>query len=126
MAEWRNLARTLLLADGQIDEAEAQILRDELFEDGKIDDEERDFLNDLRNSAKSCAPAFTELFVDAVKNNLLADGVIDDNEARWLRKAIFADGKVDKAEIRLMMDLKSGAKKVSKEFEILYKECVPG
>ena len=124
MASWKKLAKAVLLADGRIDDRETQIIRDELYADGVIDWSELEFLADLRNSAESCVPAFTELFLDAVKNNLLEDGKIDKGEAKWLRKAIFADGKVDEAEIRLLKDLKAKARKVSKEFDKLYAECI--
>src|SRR2546421_2273243 len=124
MATWRKRAAAALLADGRIDDPETRIVRKELFADQKIDKEELEFLNDLRNKAKKVAPGFTKLFLDGVKNHMLADGVIDDAEARWLRKSIFADGKVDADEVKLLKDLKRGARKVSKEFDKLYKQCV--
>jgi uncharacterized tellurite resistance protein B-like protein len=124
MANWRKLAAAALLADGRIDDTETRIIRKELFADQKIDKEELEFLNELRNKAKKVASGFTKLFLDGVKNHMLADGVIDDAEARWLRKSIFADGKVDADEVKLLKDLKRAAKKVSKEFDKLYNQCV--
>src|SRR5262245_20125307 len=124
MANWRKLAAAALLADGRIDDAETRIVRKELFAVRKIDKEELEFLNELRNKAKKVTSSFTKLFLDGVKNHMLADGVIDDAEARWLRKSIFADGKVDADEVKLLKDLKRAAKRVSKEFDKLYKQCV--
>jgi len=124
MANWRKLAAAALLADGRIDDAETRIVRKELFADRKIDKEELEFLNELRNKAKKVTSSFTKLFLDGVKNHMLADGVIDDAEARWLRKSIFADGKVDADEVKLLKDLKRAAKRVSKEFDKLYNQCV--
>jgi hypothetical protein len=123
MADWRKLAKALTLADGYIDTKETQILRKELFADGKIDKSELEFLSDLRNSASSCVREFTQLFIDGVKANILADGDISATEANWLRKAIFADTKVDDDEKRLLKELKSGAKKVAPEFDQLCKDC---
>jgi hypothetical protein len=123
MAEWRKVAKALALADGRIDTKEVSILRTELFADGKIDKSELEFLNDLRKSAESTVQAFTDLFIQAVKSNMLADGEISDTEAKWLRKAIFADKKVDDDEKRLLKELKGGAKKVGPEFAKLCKDC---
>lgn len=119
MANWRKLAVALTVADGKIDAKETNILRKELFADKKIDREELEFLNDLRNAAKSYVPAFMTLFSDGVKANILADGAISDAEAKWLRKAIFADGKVDNDEKKLLKDLRAKAKKTCPSFEKL-------
>ena len=123
MADWRKLAKALTLADGYIDTKEANILRKELFADGKIDKSELEFLSELRDQASSCVREFTQLFIDGVKSNILADGEISATEANWLRKAIFADTKVDEDEKRLLKELKAGAKKSSPEFEKLCKDC---
>ena len=124
MADWRKLAKAALLADGKIDAREVKIIRKELFADGKIDKLELEFLAEVRNAAKSTAPAFVKLFNDAVKNNVLADGAISSAEAKWLRKAIFADKKVDADEVKLLKAIKAAATKTSPEFDALYKECV--
>jgi uncharacterized tellurite resistance protein B-like protein len=123
MADWRKLAKAVTLADGKIDSAEAAILRKELFADGKIDQSELDFLNELRNEAKSCSKEYIQLFIDGVKANILADGDISDAEAAWLRKSLYADGKIDADEKRLLKELKSGAKKTGKGFQDLCKEA---
>ncbi len=130
MADWRKLALAAILADGKIDDTEVKILRKELFADKKIDDDERDFLIELRNAAQKKAyrgqlrPAFEKLFFEAVENNVLADGVIDAAEAKWLQKLIFADKKVDDGEKKFLERLKKGAKKTSPEFDALYEKCM--
>ena len=123
MADWRKLAKAVTLADGKIDTKETGILRKELFADGKIDKSELDFLNELRNSAQSYVHDFMQLFIDGVKANILADGDISDTEANWLRKAIFADGKVDADEKRLLTELRAAAKKTSAGFQQLCKDA---
>lgn len=122
MADWRKLAVALTVADGKIDAKETGILRKELFADGMIDKKELEFLNDLRNAAKSYVPSFMSLFIDGVKAHILADGAISDAETKWLRKAIFADGKVDNDEKKLLKELRAGAKKTSPSFQQLCKE----
>jgi uncharacterized tellurite resistance protein B-like protein len=124
MADWKKLAKDALLADGKIDTREVEILRKSLFADARIDKSELEFLADLRKSAKSTVKEFMKLFIEAVKNHMLADGVITDTEAVWLRKTIFADNKVDADEIQLLKELKQSAKQTSPEFDKLYNECV--
>jgi hypothetical protein len=130
MADWRKLAFDAILADGKIDDTEVKILRKELFGDRKIDDDERDFLIALRNAAQKKAyrgllrPAFEKFFFEAIENNVLADGVIDAAEARWLEKLIFADKKVDDNEKKFLTRLQKGAKRTSPEFDRLYDKCM--
>ncbi len=124
------LALAAIMADGKIDNAEVKLLRKELFGDREIDDEERDFLIALRNTAQKKAyrgkllPAFEKFFFEAIENNVLADGVIDAEEAKWLTKLIFADKKVDDNEKKFLERLKKGAKRTSPEFDKLYAKCM--
>ena len=124
MADWKKMAKTILLADGAIDEREVAALRKELFADGRIDDIELEFLLDLRHSAKGVKASFNMLVLDALKNCLLADGSISAGHAGLLRRWIFADGKVDAGEKRFLQELKASARQVSKEFDALYKQCM--
>ena len=124
MADWRKMARAILLADGTIDEREVAVLRKEFFADNTIDDTELEFLLDLRNSAKSVRPSFNLLLLEALKNCMLATGTISAGHAGMLRRWIFADGKVDAGEKRFLQELKAGARHVSKEFEALYAQCM--
>jgi hypothetical protein len=113
-----------ILADGRIDEDEVAQLRAELYADGKIDKDEVEFLIALRNEAASVCPAFEDFFFGAVKDNVLADGSIDAEEAFWLRQLVFADGKVDEREKQFLRELRGQARKVSPEFQKLCDECL--
>ncbi len=124
MADFRKLAKTVILADGVIDENEVKILRKELYADGVIDKKEVEFLIELRNEAKTCSPAFIKFFFKAIKDNVLKDGAIDKAEAGWLRKMLFADGVIDADEKKFLKDLKREATKVSPQFQALYDECM--
>src|SRR3954462_15599672 len=97
MADLQKL-KAEILADGRIEEQEVETIRRKLYADGQIDREEVEFLISLRNEAKSVCPAFEKLFFQALEQNVLEDGSIDATEAAWLRKMLFADGKVDDAE----------------------------
>ena len=123
MADLKQL-KASILADGSIDDQEVEVIRRELYADGEIDREEVEFLISLRNEAQSTCPGFEKLFFDALKKNVLADGTIDAEEAAWLRKMLFADGKIDEGEKRFLTDLKTQAKKVGPEFQKLYDECM--
>ncbi len=123
MADLKQL-KANILADGTIDDQEVEVIRRELYADGEIDREEVEFLISLRNEAQSTCPGFEKLFFEALKKNVLADGAIDAEEAAWLRKMLFADGKIDEGEKRFLTDLKKQAKKVGPEFQKLYEECM--
>jgi uncharacterized tellurite resistance protein B-like protein len=119
MADWKKLAKDLILADGYIEEKETEIIRRELLADGVINKSEAEFLVDLRNSAPKAVAKFHAFVFEVVKKAILADGDISATEAAWLQKFIFADGKVDDAEKAFLKDLKASAKKTSPEFDAL-------
>ena len=132
MADFRKLALDMILADGSIDDAEVRVLQRELWADGKIDAKEVQFLIDLRNSAQKKAkakkaevnPKFENLFFKAIEENVLRDGRISAKEANWLRKMLFADGKIDEGEKKFLARIKRSARSTSPEFDRLYQECL--
>lgn len=105
-----------LLADGIIDAAEVQTIKEVIYEDGKIDKEEADFLFEINDavSGKENAPEWKTLFVDAITAYLLEDetspGEIDDDEAKELYDQIKGDGQVDDTERALLENLKAKSK----------------
>lgn len=113
----------LLLADGRISELETDLIRRAIQDDGVADKEEIEFLADLNREAVSVHPSFDEFFFRIVKKVVLADGVISDSEAGWLRKLIFADNQVAPAEARFIEELKQGAKSFGEEFKRLHRDC---
>jgi hypothetical protein len=132
MADFRKLALEAILADGAIDDGEVRVLQKELWADGKIDAKEVEFLIELRNTAQKKAkakkaevnPKFETLFFKAIEQNVLRDGRISGREANWLRKMLFADGKIDDNEKKFLNKIKKAATKTSAEFDQLYQECV--
>lgn len=124
MADWQKLAKELLLADGTIDRREVDLMRKELFADGNIDDIELEFLLGLKKSAAAVAPSFHQLVLDAIKNNILADGVISSQEASWLRRWVISEGGADDALKKFLQELRAGAKQVAPEFEALCRQCL--
>lgn len=126
MADWRKLAKALALADGRIDTKETTIIKNEIWADGKLDKSELEFLLDIKKNASSVVREFNVMLFAALKAAVLADGDISDKEAGWLRKFLYADGKIDDDEKRFLQDLKSSAKSTSAEFDALYKQAVGG
>lgn len=113
-----------ILAKGKVDSPELEALRNELYADGKIDRKEADFLVELHKRVQHRTPAFEHFFYQAIKHHILADGRIDAEEADWLRQMVFADGKIDDQERKLLHELKGEAKQLSREFETLFTECM--
>jgi uncharacterized tellurite resistance protein B-like protein len=128
--DFRKLAVELCLADGKIDETEVKIIKKALYEDGKIQQKEAEFLIELRSLAQKRAkgraltPSFEIFFFKALQDSVLDNNYISAKEATLLRKAIFADGKVEDSEKRFMKRLKTAARKTSPQFDRLYKEVV--
>ncbi len=122
MADWKKLAKALVLADGYIEEKETEIIKKEILADGLVSKSEAEFLLDLRKSAPKAVLKFHQLVFDVVKKAILADGDISATEAAWLEKFVTADGTVDDLEKAFLKDLKASAKKTSPEFEALVKK----
>src|SRR5437588_6133287 len=49
---------------------------------------------------------------------ILADGQIDDNEVKVLKKELYADGKIDKEEVEFLIDLRNAAQKKARGAEL--------
>jgi hypothetical protein len=124
MADWKRLAKSIILANGTIQEKEAEIIKAEILSDGTIDKTEVEFLIDLRKSAPKAVQKFHEFVFEVVQKALLADGAISAGEAAWLEKFFLIDGKVDLLEKEFLKRLKASAKSTSPEFDALVKKYV--
>ncbi len=122
MADWKRMAKKLILADGVIEEKEPEIIKAELLADGVITKSEAEFLVDLRNSATKAVRKFHDFVFDVVKKAILADGDISAAETGWLEKFILADGKVDEMEKAFLLDLKKSARSTCAEFDRLLRQ----
>ncbi len=123
----KNEFRTLgmkILTNGKIEGHEVESLRELISADGKIDREEAEFLIHLYRRTDQIAPAFEKFFYKVIKQHVLTDGTIGANKATWLRQMIFADGKVNEREKKLLCELKGEATRINSEFQTLYEECL--
>jgi len=110
------------LANGHIGDFEVELICQALYPEGRLDREVVDFLIELRDEAGSVCAGFQQLLFDAVKHCLLTDGVIDTEEAVWLRKRLIFAGNLRQGEKKLLWDLRHQAQGMSHEFQRLYYE----
>jgi hypothetical protein len=113
-----------ILTTGKVNGPELEMLRRELYARDKIERPEADFLVELHKRVQHLTPAFEQFYYQAVKDHILAHGRIDAEETSWLRRMLFADGKIDDEERKLLHELKGEAKHVSREFEVLFGESM--
>jgi hypothetical protein len=123
MADWRKMAKAILLADGTIDEREVAAIRKELFADGTIDDTELEFLFDLRNQAKGVKASFNMLLVEALKSCLLDRGALKPGALSLLRHHI-GSGKIDGGKKVFMQQLRAAIAHPPADFEAYYHQCL--
>lgn len=113
-----------ILATGKVDGPNLEALHQQLYADGKIDRPKADFLAELHKRVQHMTPAFEQLFYQAVKDHILADGRIDAEESAWLRRLLIADGKLKDEERKFLHELKGEAKQVCREFDALFTESM--
>ncbi len=113
-----------VLANGRIDGPELEVLRGRLYVNGKIDRANADYLVELHKRVQHLTPAFEHFYYQAIKDHILADGWIDGEQTAWLRRLLFADGKIDDQERKLLHELKGEAKQVCHEFGALFADTM--
>jgi hypothetical protein len=121
MQELRRIEQDIL-AVGKVDSDHLEALRLALYAGGTVSRPAADLLIDLHKRVGHPNPSFEHLLYRAIKDHVLADGRIDAEEAAWLRRMVFADGKVRDEERRLLHELRGEAGQVSREFEVLFDE----
>jgi hypothetical protein len=123
MVELRQIEHDIL-ANGRVDGHELEVLRRQLYVDGKVDRRGADFLVELHKRVQHLTPAFEQFFYQAIKDHILARGRIDAEEAVWLRRMLFTDGKITDEERKFLHELKGEADQVGHEFDALFGESM--
>lgn len=113
-----------ILAKSRADGPELEALRRQVYAGGKIERRVADFLVELHKRVQHRTPAFEHFFYQAIKHHILGHGRISAEETDWLRRMLFADGKIDDEERKFLHELKGEAKGVSREFEVLFEESM--
>ena len=123
MLKLRQIERDILVT-GKVDGPELEALRRQIYGEGKIDRPKADFLVELHKRVQHMTPAFEQFFYQAIKDHILANGQIDAEEAAWMRRMLFGDGKIDDKERKFLHEIKGEARQVSPEFEALVAESM--
>ena len=123
MVELRQMEQDIL-AVGKVEGQELDALSRRVYAGGKIDRQTADFLVELHKRVQHRTPAFEKFFYQAIKDHILAHGRIDAEEAAWLRRMLFADGRIKDEERKFLHELKGEAKQVSREFDVLFEESM--
>jgi hypothetical protein len=123
MLELRQIEHDIL-ANGRVDGPELEVLRRQLYVDGKVDRRGADFLVELHKRVQHLTPAFEQFFYKAIKDHILARGRIDAEEAVWLRRMLFSNGKITDEERKFLHELKGEADQVGHEFDALFDESM--
>jgi len=95
-----------------------------VYSGGKIDRKTADFLAELHKRVRHRTPAFEKFFYQAIKDHIMANRQINEEETAWLRRQLLADGKLDDEERQFLHELKGEASQVSHQFETLFNECM--
>ncbi len=113
-----------IMSTGKVDKAELAVLREALYAHGGVDRKGADFLVELHKRVQHVTPAFEHFFYQAIKDHILPDGHINAEETAWLRQMLFTDDKIDDHERKFLHELKGEAKAISREFEMLFDQCM--
>ena len=113
-----------ILANGKVDGQQLEVLRRQLYAAGKVDRRGADFLVELHKRVQHVTPAFEHFFYQAIKDHILAHGRISTEEVAWLRRMLFADGRIKDQERKFLHELKGESKETCPEFEALFKESM--
>lgn len=64
--------------------------------------------------------------LEQLKNELLADGIIDANEVKELKEVLYTDGKIDIDEVNLLFELNNAVSKKANDgsWETLFIEAI--
>jgi hypothetical protein len=115
--------RSELLRDRRITDDEVEIIRDYIHQDGKLDLDDVKFLVELLSDADEVSPEFDRLFFPVLKEVILRDGKIGQDEQFYLLKMLYSDGRVRESERQFLSELKREADELSPQFEALYEEA---
>jgi uncharacterized tellurite resistance protein B-like protein len=121
--DWPGFVKNLILADGRVNEVEAELLERACLDAGHITKELLELLLQLKRQATWVHPKFDALLFRVLQAVMLRDGVIHDSEAHWLRKLILRDNQIVEEELTFVSRLHQGPNRFGPEFTKLHQEC---
>lgn len=123
MMDWPGFVKSLILADGRVNEVEAELLDRACHQAEHITRELMELLLHLKRQANWVHPKFDALLFRVLQGVMLRDGIIHDSEASWLRQLLLRDEQIVEEELVFVSRLQHDAKRVGPEFTKLYQEC---
>ena len=75
------------------------------------------FLVELLSDAKEVCPAFDELFFPVLKEVILEDGRIGNDEQFYLLKMLYSDGHIRPSEKQFLAELAEEAEEMCEDFK---------
>ncbi|MBN2294180.1 MAG: hypothetical protein JXM70_17265 [Pirellulales bacterium] len=116
--------RSELLQDGRITDNEVEVIQDHIRSDGRLDLEDVKFLVELLCGAREVCAAFDDLFFPILKEVILEDGRIGQDEQFYVLKMLYTDGHIRENEKQFLRQLRKEAKEINPEFEALCDEAL--
>jgi hypothetical protein len=116
--------RSQLLRDRRITDDEVEIIRQHIREDGQLDLDDVKFLVELLSEAVEVSPEFDRLFFPVLKQVILQDGRIGQDEQFYLMKMLYSDGHLRDSERELLKELQREAEEVSPQFQAMCDEAL--
>ncbi len=116
--------RSELLGDRRITDCEVQVIQDHIHRDGQLDLDDVKFLIGLLCEAHEVCAAFDELFFPALKEVILEDGRIGQDEHFYLLKMLYSDGHIRDSEKQFLLQLREETRELTPEFEALCEEAL--
>ncbi|MFZ5830455.1 MAG: hypothetical protein ACOY3P_10220 [Planctomycetota bacterium] len=113
-----------MLADREITDADADVLRAELAEDGKLDLDDVRLLVELYCNAQRRSAAFEDLFFDVLERAILADGKVQLSEQFYLLKMLYSDRQITERERGFLRQLQQKAQQTTPEFDAMCREAL--
>jgi len=107
------------LQDRKITKDEVAAIRWQVEEDGRLDIEDVKFLVTLLTEATEVCAEFDALFFPVLKEVVLHDGRIGQDEQFYLLKMLYSDGCVRESEREFLVHLRNEATESSPEFDAL-------
>lgn len=111
--------RAELLRDRRITDNEVDVIRHYIQQDGKLDLDDVKFLVELLCDADEVSPEFDRLFFPVLKEVILHDGKIGQDEQFYLLKMLYSDGRVRESERQFLAELRREADELTPQFEAL-------
>jgi len=107
------------LQDRKITADEVGAIRSQLEQDGQLDLEDVRFLVTLLNESTQVCDEFDALFFPVLKQVVLTDGRIGQDEQFYLLKMLYSDGNVRESEKQFLLELRNEATEITPEFDAL-------